>query len=80
MKSIEFCSDIELLEGNFIDKQGNPIIVDRKLFGYLMHGEHIVSLVYNLSEALEKIKYYEHELSLNRPINKPIYFYKNPNT
>jgi len=43
--------DIADLPNNFIDKFGNKIMVDSRMFGYFMQGANIVRIAYTQKQA-----------------------------
>jgi len=61
--------DIADLPNNFIDKFGNKIMVDSRMFGYFMQGANIVRITYTQKQAEDYLNNYKGQ------IIEPIYFY-----
>jgi len=61
--------DIADLANNFIDKFGNKIMVDNRMFGYFMQGANIVRIAYTQKQAKDYLNNHKGQ------IIEPIYFY-----
>lgn len=71
---IHFHRDIGLLEGNFFDRFGQSILVDKyKLFGYFLQDENIVKVAYSKKQAKSFLDNYKGQKL------EPLYFYRKKN-